>query len=644
MIQKQSVCWLHIFSIVGFGLILTIPLIINGCLKAHDFGYHLIYSQHFSEQFWQGEFYPRWLQNMNSGFGSPTFFFYAPIPYYFTSLFSPLFHYNTLSCNELGLSSSLALVASGLTAYFWLREIVPKNSALIASIVYMAWPYHLSVDLYTRFAFAEYWSFVWMPLILYFSIKIVRGSRLNIIGLAIGVALLALTHLPTFIIFFPVFIGYALFMASRNQWKIVFVRLSLAIIIGSGLSAIYWFPAMMTQESISMDAILTEKFYYANNFLFTGPKVDHDKNFWRLLEVLTMLTGGLAFCTWKISQIYSELTSRRESNYWMIIAMLSLFMTLPLSQLIWNVFPVVQRIQFPWRFNTILTVATVGLFALAISQLKINYNFSNNLNKSLLFRLIILAAIVFILTVIQVFPLQEKITFWGSHNTVLSLSLIALLLLGISSMRKPINFSSHKFLWIGFLLTLTIFLGIPSLKYQNIFFTRGNYFPRIEVSQGAREHRPRWVPNKVFNAKELTRLSKKFPMVQIDAGKASWLIRQWQPRTIVLQVNATTDTEFTIHQFYYPKWTAKLKGSSQSLPINFSELGLLQISVPTGKHEVFLTLDAVIEERIGQMISAVSSILTLFLVFLLSRDSNSMQHNKCMHRTDSDREKISTHR
>lgn len=373
--RKESTFLLHLLYIVGFGLIFTAPALINGHIYGHDFKYHWVYSKNFSEQFWQGDFYPRWLQNMNSGFGSPTFFFYAPIPYYFTSLFGPLSRYDISSFNVLGLSSSLALIASGLTAYFWLKEIVPKNSAAIASILYMAWPYHLFIDLYVRFAFAEYWSFVWMPLILYFTIKIIRGSRLNVIGLAISFALLALTHLPSFIIFFPVPVGYALFMAGRSRWKIVFARLSIATIIAIGLSAIYWFPAMTTQESISMDAILSDEFYYANNFLFTGPKIGHKKIFWKILELLTVVTGGLAFCAWKISKISSEVTSRRESNYWMIVAMLALFMTLPLSKLVWDVLPPVQRIQFPWRFNTVLTVAITGLFALGVSRLKIGYFF-----------------------------------------------------------------------------------------------------------------------------------------------------------------------------------------------------------------------------------------------------------------------------
>jgi hypothetical protein len=640
---KKTVSWIPIFSIVGFGLLLAIPLLLNSCLAGHDFEYHVVISKHFAAQFWQGEFYPRWLQKTNANFGSPTFFFYAPIPYYFTSLFSPLSHYyNLSSCHELALSSLLALIASGLTAYAWLKEIVPKTSAAIASIVYMAWPYHLAIDLYVRFAFAEYWAFVWMPLILYFSIKMTKGSQLNIIGLAISLALLALTHLPTFIIFFPVPIGYALFMARQNQWKMIAARMSLAVILAIGLSAIYWLPAMTTQTSISMNAMFTEGLNYKNNFLFTGPKFGHAKNFWRHLESLTLLTGGLAICAWKISEKYSKanskVASRHERDYWIMVAMISLFMTLPLSKFVWDVLPAIRTVQFPWRFNTVLAVATIGLFALAISelnlsQLNLNDIFSNRLNKTLLFRMSYVTTIVLILIAVQIFPLQKKITFWGSRSTLLSLCIIAFLLLGISFIRKPINFSSHKLLSAGFLLTLTILLGSQIYSAKYIFFTRtSNDVPRLTVSMGAYEHRPRWVPEKIFNPEGLTQLSAAFNRVRIDSGKTSLLIRQWHPRKIVLQLQAATNAELTIHQFYYPGWSAKIKGLSQRLPIHPSKFGILQISVPAGEHEISVTLDAVIEELIGQMISAVSAVITLMLVFILSRDGRPIQHRQYVHR------------
>lgn len=66
--------WRHLIIIVAVGLLLTMPLLINGCMNGHDFFFHVIFSHHFTEQFWNGDLYPRWMLNMNAGFGSPTFF------------------------------------------------------------------------------------------------------------------------------------------------------------------------------------------------------------------------------------------------------------------------------------------------------------------------------------------------------------------------------------------------------------------------------------------------------------------------------------------------------------------------------------------------------------------------------------------
>ena len=248
-IKANYINLLSIFVIIFIGLILTLPVIFNDVFLAPDLLLHLHWSKHFSEQFWRGDFYPRWLLNMNAGFGSPTFFFYGPVPYYLTSLFYPLFANDSSAWYQLSLSASMGLIASGLSAYIWLRTITNKNSALIASIVYMALPYHLAIDLYSRFAFAEFWAFVWSPLILFFSVKILADHKIAIIGFAVSYALLSMTHLPTLIMFSLVPIFYILSMAAKRKRKKALVHVIVAILLGIGLSAIYWLPAMTTQEN-----------------------------------------------------------------------------------------------------------------------------------------------------------------------------------------------------------------------------------------------------------------------------------------------------------------------------------------------------------------------------------------------------------
>ena len=167
---------LHLLIITVAGLLFALPALVSSCLAGHDFFFHVMFSHHFTDQLLDGELYPRWMQYMNAGFGSPTFFFYAPLPYYITSLFSFIEWGDSSGTLPLIFSACVALIASGVTAYFWLKEFTSPKFALIIAIIYMVLPYHFVVYFYIRFAFAELWSFVWMPLILLLSLRKMRIS------------------------------------------------------------------------------------------------------------------------------------------------------------------------------------------------------------------------------------------------------------------------------------------------------------------------------------------------------------------------------------------------------------------------------------------------------------------------------------
>jgi hypothetical protein len=78
----------HVVALVAIGLATTLPVALWGSNNGDTV--HNVWARYFAAQFWSGELYPRWLMDMNSGLGSPTFFFYAPIPYFVTSLIYPL--------------------------------------------------------------------------------------------------------------------------------------------------------------------------------------------------------------------------------------------------------------------------------------------------------------------------------------------------------------------------------------------------------------------------------------------------------------------------------------------------------------------------------------------------------------------------
>ena len=89
-------------------------------------------------------------------------------------------------------------------------------AACIAAIVYLLLPYHLEIDLWRRQAFGEFTAYLWIPLILIFTRRIVSSSR-GFTGLAASYAGLLYTHIPVALLFSPFLLAYAVLYAPRDE-------------------------------------------------------------------------------------------------------------------------------------------------------------------------------------------------------------------------------------------------------------------------------------------------------------------------------------------------------------------------------------------------------------------------------------------
>jgi len=77
---------------------------------------HIQYQHHFSEQFWKGDLYPRWLAGSNKGYGSPIFLVQYPVPYWITAVLRPITRFrsdSTRDARTLGVFCFLALARRG---------------------------------------------------------------------------------------------------------------------------------------------------------------------------------------------------------------------------------------------------------------------------------------------------------------------------------------------------------------------------------------------------------------------------------------------------------------------------------------------------------------------------------------------------
>ena len=353
--------WLRVpLALMAATGLLLLPFWLRGGSQGHDLFHHLLSGHFFAVQLWQGELYPRWLMAMNGAFGSPAFFFYPPLPYYVSALFAgptPLAHE---AMPPLLWSSSVALWLSGLFTYLWLRPFASMLRALAASLLYMALPYHLAIDVYARFALAESWAFVWAPLALLAQDRLCRRAPFALPLLAFAVAMLTLSHLPSLLLVLGLLSVRSLLLAWRGKITVHLWPTLLGQLWGLAMASLLLLPALLDQGGISMEQMRSGMFEFQRNFLDRLPEGINDWRFRGHLAWLTLLTLALLLVAW---------TATREPRHpelliWGVLGTLCFLMMLPLSEPLWRLLTPLQLVQFPWRLNLLLALATVAVVAL----------------------------------------------------------------------------------------------------------------------------------------------------------------------------------------------------------------------------------------------------------------------------------------
>ncbi len=237
-------------AIVLAAALLCLPCLTVGLPRGYDSEDHAQYQFHFSQQFWNGDLYPRWLAGGNKGLGTPIFLVQYPLPYFATALLRPITFFgdaDTREARELGVIFFLALAAAGLSARAWFRTRCRPTVATLAAILYISLPYIWGQAIYLRSAIGDAFAFIWMPLALAICDRIISKPRISsvlVAALSLTVALLLLSHVLTAALFIPVLAGYML--ASRKPGWLSFggilKSLLIALTIGPGIAAIYLVP------------------------------------------------------------------------------------------------------------------------------------------------------------------------------------------------------------------------------------------------------------------------------------------------------------------------------------------------------------------------------------------------------------------
>jgi hypothetical protein len=400
--MKKNTISIIILSLVS--LVTTLPLFLsNSLIISQDILWHFVWSEQFYKALTEGVLYPRWVDTP-FGYGSPTFIFYAPLTFYVISLINMITNSIVLS---MKIAIYLSFFFSGLGMYFFARKLNGERAGLVSGVLYQLLPYHI-FDLFSRGVVPELLAFIWFPLILLYIKKIFTDGRSSSVALmSCSYAGLIMTHLVSAFMFTFVVVGYGLYLSLINK-KGAMLKVLFAMVLGLGLSSIYLVPVIFERSFIHIELI--KIFNFKDSFLFIKNNL-LKREFYPIVHGIVILE--VTFLIFSFLLIRKKII-RSDNIFFVLLLLISLFLTTPLSIFIWRYTPEFSNLQFPWRWLTFsgLSVSIIGGNLIG--------NFKGEVRRPAGIFLLTLVIISFFMMLQTSFFKKGEIEHWRTHPGLFS--------------------------------------------------------------------------------------------------------------------------------------------------------------------------------------------------------------------------------
>lgn len=357
-------------------------------------------------QWKQGIVYPRWAALAHWGYGEARFLFYPPASWTLGAALGAVLPWKMVP----GAYCWIALMLAGAAMYRLAREWLAAPSAMFAAIFYALNPYHLLI-VYWRSAYAELLASALLPLLLACLLRIFSpesepedGSPTLTLSLLLAAAWL--TNIPAAVMIHYSTAALVLLYVARETvhekswsprlWRPL-VRTALAILLGAGIAAFYLLPTIYEQHWIDVSQVLSPGVRPQDNFLFTI-LADPDHNRFNLLVSTVALAeiAVLALAIW--SSRRPARPNRKETTdhiLWMLLTawgVVSAFLMLSVSHLLWQYLPELRFVQLPFRWLLTMNAALAMLLAMATERWNRNWTRTSRLLVSAVLLAVLIVA------------------------------------------------------------------------------------------------------------------------------------------------------------------------------------------------------------------------------------------------------------
>ncbi|OGH14270.1 MAG: hypothetical protein A2687_01435 [Candidatus Levybacteria bacterium RIFCSPHIGHO2_01_FULL_38_26] len=356
-------------GIALFVLLVTIPVIVpffhSGYFPTHDGEWAVVRLADMFRSLRDFQIPVRYSGALNFGYGYPLFNFAYPLPYYLGTLIHFL-GIGFIDTIKILFAGSVAL--SALFMFLASRSLWKNSWAGVASsILYVYFPYRM-VDLYVRGSIGESLSFALFPLLFYLAIKLIeKPSYFLVLGIAVSLAGLVMTHNIMTVLFLPVWI---VFIASKiifDKKKDAAKSIIISIFLGIGISAFFWIPAIFEKHLIllSQTPIADRSLYFVKLPQLLqgggGYGVPTDPNGFGYqfgLPHLAILFIAIFILLLAISRSRELAKFARITVLLIVVILFYILLLFKPSAFLWENLPLLSEINYPWTALGILGFLT----------------------------------------------------------------------------------------------------------------------------------------------------------------------------------------------------------------------------------------------------------------------------------------------
>lgn len=560
-----------VFALLLATLLINARLIRDGITGLGDVRWHLTWLQHFYAQLSQGVWYPRWLAGTNFGYGSPTFVFYPPLVYYLGAALRALgFTFEQM----VNILFAGGVFLSGVSFYYMARVRWGQIPGLFGSLAYMLSPGLLGVA--HGGGLAPLYSFVWLPLLVLFTDRGIRSARAR--GcLALVWGLVALTHLPSLLIYAIAWFPYTFYRLHHQPWRIK-IQLWLTALIGWGLAACFLIPAVLEQRYINIDYMLASQDGFKASMMNVA---DVWQQGWRN-RTLQQWLACTAFALIAAVGYRHQPKKQRAVGIVFFMAVAIVFLISDGSWPLWKIAPVVKKIEYSTRINRLLYLAQAALCAMAVQSL-----------------------------------LSPKWTIRTTGKRFAQACMGAIICAVLFGNFKAHHVEVRKFPGLyssgnGVMLNREWIETIVQDPFSDRLIDVPEYRPRLPIAQG---DEPSFIKEVQTGAglpevKETVSGSLPVPQpnqpkVEVVEGDAEVEILGWKRDRRQLTINADTAVSVILRIYSYPAWELTVDGSLH--PIQIAYDGRIQFELPPGRHQVALRYGITPALRLGIGASVLSA-------------------------------------